>query len=311
MTILVTGATGKVAQHLVPSLVRARHPVRAMVHTASREFAVREQGADTVVAAFDDRVALGRAMRGIDTMLLLTPPHERAAQWASAAIAAAREAGVKRIVRISALLAGPQGPSDNNRQHGRTDDEVRCSGIAYVVLRPHFFMQNLLADVATLQSQGKLYAALGDASLAMIDVRDIADAAKRTLIDPSWDGHTFDLTGPASISMQQVADELSRLSAVSIAYFPVSPAEVARQVLQAGLDAWCAQTFHDYLAAYAKGWGDFTTDAIPRLLDRPARSITQFAQDILVPAMRCTTPLGCAEVQTPNSGASSRALADA
>ncbi len=299
MNILVTGATGKIAQHIIPSLVRDGHRVRAMVHSSGKESAVREQGAETVVASFEDRRALNSAFAGAETLLFLTPPHEHAAEWASAGIAAAKQAGVKRIVRISALLAGPDGPSDNNRQHGRTDDEIRHSGIANVILRPHFFMQNLLADAATMKAEGKLYAALGDANLAMIDVRDIADTAKRALIDSTWDGNSYDLTGPTSISFHQIAKELSRLLGREIRYVLVAAAEIAQNVRALGLGEWSAQTFHDYLSAYAAGWGDFTTDSVHEISGQPARSFTQFAEDILVPALKRLEPSSSPEKRAP------------
>lgn len=289
MTILVTGATGKIAQHLIPSLLDQVRSVRAMVHSPEKEAAVRELGARTVVASFEDPRSLDEAFSDVQTLLLLTPPHQHAAAWASAGIAAAKRAGVRRIVRISALLAGPDGPSDNNRQHGRTDDEVRASGIANVILRPHFFMQNLLADVATLRSEGALHAAAGDAGLGMIDTRDIADVATRALLSSAWDGQTYDLTGPASISFHEIAQELSEQLGRKITYVPVSPEALAQSIRDLGLAEWFAQGYHDYLLAYSRGWGDFTTDAVQAISGKQARTFRQFAKEILVPELSETT----------------------
>lgn len=137
-------------------------------------------------------------------------------------------------MRISAILAGSDGPSDNNRQHGRTDDELRHAGIASVILRPHFFMQNLLADVASLRSDGVIYAAAGDARLGMIDTRDIADVATKALLDPSWDGNTYDLTGPDSISFHDIARQLSELVGREIRYVPMSPDRLAQSIRDVG-----------------------------------------------------------------------------
>ncbi|WP_159587546.1 SDR family oxidoreductase [Chelativorans xinjiangense] len=138
MTILITGATGKIVQHLIPSLLEQGQSVRAMVRSPDKEVALGKQGAGTVIASFEDPGALDKAFASVETLLLVTPPHKHATGWASAGLAAAKRAGIKRIVRISALLAGPDGPSDNNRLHGRTDDELRACGIASVILRPHF-----------------------------------------------------------------------------------------------------------------------------------------------------------------------------
>ncbi|WP_054313351.1 SDR family oxidoreductase [Mesorhizobium sp. 1M-11] len=285
MTILITGATGKIAQHLIPSLLQQDQAVRAMVHSPEKRAMLERQGAKTVVASFDDPGALDAAYDGVETLLFLTPPHENASTWASAGIAAAKQAGIRRIVRISALLAGPDGPSDNNRQHGRTDDELRACGIPSVILRPHFFMQNLLADVPTLNAKDTLHAAAGDAGLAMIDTRDIADVALCALLSPAWDGNTYDLTGPASISFHEIVRELSELLGRTIRYVPISPDSLAQSVRDMGLDEWFAEGFHDYLLAYSRGWGDFTTDAVEAISGKPARRFGQFAKEVLVPKL--------------------------
>ncbi len=285
MTILITGATGKIAQHLIPSLLDQGQPVRAMVRSPDKAATFAKQGARTVIASFEDAISLDKAFAGVETLLFLTPPHERASTWASAGLAAAKRAGVKRIVRISALLAGADGPSDNNRQHGRTDDELRASGIASVILRPHFFMQNLLADVPSLQAQDTLYAAAGNAKLSMIDTRDIADVARSALLSPAWDGNTYDLTGPASVSFHEIAEELSEQLGREIRYMPVSPEALAQSIRDMGLDEWFAQGYHDYLEAYSRGWGDFTTDAVQAISGKQARTFRQFAREMLVPEL--------------------------
>lgn len=285
MTILITGATGKIAQHLIPALLDQGQLVRAMVHSPPKAATLAKRGAGTVIASFEDTTSLDKAFAGVETLLFVTPPHERASAWASAGLAAAKQAGVKRIVRISALLAGADGPSDNNRQHGRTDDELRASGIPSVILRPHFFMQNLLADVPTLRAQNILYAAAGNARLSMIDTRDIADVAKCALLSSVWDGNTYDLTGPTSISFHEIAGELSEQLGREIRYVPVSPEALAQSIRDLGLDEWFAQGYHDYLLAYSRGWGDFTTNAVQAISGKQARTFGQFAKEILVPEL--------------------------
>ena len=84
MTILITGATGKIAQHVIISLLGDGHPVRAMVRSGAQEPRLRRQGAETVIASFEDPDSLGVAAKGAETLLLLTPPHQQAAAWASA-----------------------------------------------------------------------------------------------------------------------------------------------------------------------------------------------------------------------------------
>ncbi|WP_159587548.1 hypothetical protein [Chelativorans xinjiangense] len=132
-------------------------------------------------------------------------------------------------------------------------------------------MQNLLADVPTLKAQDTPYAAAGNARLGMIDTRDIADVAMCALLSSAWDGNTYDLTGPASVSFHEIAQELSEA--------------IAQSVRDMGLGEWFAQGSHEYLLAYSRGWGDFTTDAVQAISGKQARTIRQLTNEVLVPAL--------------------------
>lgn len=289
MTILITGATGKVASQLILTIAQSGRAVRAMVHSTAKAGGPAALGADTIVGDYTDPASLDRAFAGAETVLLVTPPHARAADWASAGIAAASRGGVKRIVRISAIKAAADGPNDNSRQHARTDDEIRRSGLDFVILRPHFFMENCLFGAAeSIASEGVIRSATGHARLGMIDARDIADVAARVLLDPKWDGGTYDLTGPASISFDDVAEVLSVELDRDLRHVPISPEAAADFVRRMGGDEWQAETTRGYFRAYAAGWGDFTTDWVPRISGHAGRSFADFAREVMVPSLKST-----------------------
>lgn len=285
MTFLVTGATGKIAEYLIPSMRRLGLPTRAMVRSGSSADLLHRQNVETVVADFRDSNSLAAAFENVGTMVFITPPHEHASQWVPGALDAAKKAGIRRVIRISAILAGTRGPSDNNRQHGQTDELLRSSGLSYVILRPHFFMQNLLADIPRLQSDNTLSAAMGRAKLGMIDVRDIADTILSTLTSEKWDGGSFDLTGPASISFSEVAAEISRLWGAPVRYEEITPSQAAAAIREAGFGEWAARNSEEYFTAYSNGWGDFTTSAVSNIASGPGRSFTRFATDLLLPKL--------------------------
>jgi uncharacterized protein YbjT (DUF2867 family) len=287
MRILVTGATGTVASTLIPSLLQAGHPVRAMAHSNAKVRRLAAICPDVVVGDFADSASLDRAFAGTAAVLIVTPPHARAAEWASAALDAAKRARVRRVVRISAIKASSDGPNDNSRQHARTDEEIRQSGMDFVILRPHFFMQNCLFGTAeSVASSGVVRFAGGDARLGMIDPRDIADVAARALVDSRWDGGTYDLTGPACISFHDVAQTLSRMLNRKVRYEPISPEAAADFVRRAGGSEWQAEATRGYFRAYAAGWGDFTTDWVQQISKQSARSFEQFADEIAAPLLR-------------------------
>src|SRR5690606_17657949 len=155
--ILITGATGTIGRRVVEGLVAKGAPVAALVRDAAKAAAMEAAGARSHVGTFEDGASLERAFATVDTVVLITPPSAGASEPATAATAAAKRAGARKIVRSSALKADPSGPTDNTRQHGRTDAALADCGLTYVILRPHYFQQNVLGSLATISAEGKIY----------------------------------------------------------------------------------------------------------------------------------------------------------
>ena len=89
--------------------------------------------------------------------------------------------------RISVVMPDERRPTDNVRQHSEADAKLQASGLAFTILRPHFFMQNLFMSAGTIGQEGKMYWGMGDGKMSMIDVRDIADVAAKVAIDDEHD----------------------------------------------------------------------------------------------------------------------------
>ncbi len=121
--------------------------------------------------------------------------------------------------------------------------------------------------------------AVKDGKIGMIDVRDIVDVAVKVLTVDGYEGKTYTLTGPASISFHDVAAGLSKALAKEVRYVDV-PLETGRQaMISIGLPEWVADAFGEYMTAFSEGYGDFTTDAVENITGQPARSYETFARD--------------------------------
>jgi len=155
--------------------------------------------------------------------------------------------------------------------------------VAY--LRPHYFMQNILGSAQSIATDGVFYQEMREARLAMIDVRDIADSATKVMIDRSHAGRTYTLTGPDSITWNTVAQAFAAALGRPVKYIPVPPEAVADSIREMGRGEWAAGVLRDYCATYGSGWGDFVTDDVQKLTGHPARSIEQFAREVLGPAL--------------------------
>ena len=99
------------------------------------------------------------------------------------------------------------------------------AGVAWTILRPHHFMQNLLDATVFDRKAGRVYSASGDGRIPFIDTRDIAAAAVATLTEDGHEGAVYTLTGPEAISYRDVTQILSRLLDRPLAYVPESEAE--------------------------------------------------------------------------------------
>lgn len=283
-TILVTGATGSISSNLIPQLVKGGAGVRAVVRDAKKGEALKKQGCDVVVHDLDKSEGIENLFKGVDAAFLLTAPNPNASKQMSNLIQGAKKSGNKpHIVRLSALKAAPDAPTENGRLHHKSDQELIDSGLTYTILRPQFFFQNALWGLDAIKNEGKLYQGMGDAKIGMIDVRDVADCAANVLLKGGHEGKIYTPTGPVSVSWHDVAKELSQVAGKNVEYVPV-PLDAVRESVKGmtGSD-WMAQLMVDYSKAYSEGWGDFTTNDVQTLAGHKPRGPKEFASEVVAP----------------------------
>jgi uncharacterized protein YbjT (DUF2867 family) len=102
---------------------------------------------EQVVGDLDRPETIAAALAGVDRVFLLTTQSSRQPEWERAVIGAAARAGVGQLVKLSVFRADEQSPLQVARQHGQAERVLAQSGLAATILRPVFFMQNLLAMV--------------------------------------------------------------------------------------------------------------------------------------------------------------------
>ncbi|WP_061289460.1 SDR family oxidoreductase [Herbidospora cretacea] len=271
MTILITGANGTVSREVLNSL-RGTEDLRVLV----RDRAKAPAGVEVAVGDLHHPETLDQAFKGVDKVWLLTAMGPDATHASSNAVWAARQAGVRHVVRMSAIGAGHDAPTRNGRLHALSDLELAASGLGWTVVRPAYFMQNVLGSV----SGGTFYGAPGEGRVGMIDVRDIADFAAAVLRDPApHHGQTYTITGPESVRLRDVTGTLSEVAGGRLAFQPVRPDDAYPVLLNAGMKEWDAAVTTEYLRAYDAGWGDYTTPTFTEVTGRPGRTFPEFARD--------------------------------
>ena len=280
-SVLVTGATGTVSTALLAELKgKPGMRLRALVHDAGKAAALVEEGYDVAVGDLEEPETLEDAFEGVDILWLLTPASALEPSLGSNAVDAARKAKVKHIVRNSAIKAAHDAPNRNGRLHAQVEDAVKASGIPWTILRPHYYMQNLLSSAGSVASDGMLYMNMGEARVGMIDARDVGVLAAKVILDPgSHAGMIYNPTGPEPTTMQDAAEALGHVLGKPVHYVAL-PQEAARDaMLGFGLSRWFVGNVVDYGRVYSQGWGDFVTSDFTDITGQKARSFKQFATD--------------------------------
>ena len=278
--ILITGATGNVGGAALDNLGSTDADLRVLTRDESKAQGMRDRGVEAVVGDFLRLETLRPALEGVSTVFLLTPIHPEQVPQASNVIEAAKESGSDtRIVRLSVHQASHEAPTRISRQHAEIEDELRSSGLPYTLLRPQSLMQNTLLAARTVASEGRIYQPFEDGRLGMIDARDIGEVAANVLTEDGHQGEVYTLTGPASISFYDVAQELSEILGKEVSYIPISLEKAKEAMLEMGIPEWKADALNEYAKAHSEGYSDWTTDDFEQLTGHPATSYKKFASD--------------------------------
>jgi uncharacterized protein YbjT (DUF2867 family) len=273
--ILVIGATGTVGSEVVRQLVATGERPRALVRDPATARQRLGDQVEQVVGDLDRPETIAAALAGVDRVFLLTTQSSRQPEWERAVIGAAARAGVGQLVKLSVFRANEQSPLQVARQHGQAERVLAQSGLAATILRPVFFMQNLLAMV----HDGAIATAAGDGRVAMVDARDIAAVAVATLTGGGHAGKTYTLTGPQALTFYQVASILSRQTGRPLRHVRVPPDKVRVALQGRGVAAWYADDMAKLHSMLAVGYEEVVTDDIHRVTGRPPRTLAQFAGD--------------------------------
>jgi uncharacterized protein YbjT (DUF2867 family) len=273
--ILVTGATGQIGREVVRRLAGTA-PLRALVRDPG---AAELDGAELAVGSFDDVAALARAAAGVETLYLAGRDNPDQVGQHDRVLAAAAAAGVRHVVKLSAVGAAAASPVALMRWHAETEAHLRASAFRWTFLRPHLYMQNLLRFAGEVAAHGTLTAPMGAGRFPLVDTRDVAAAAATVVRDPdAHTGRAYALTGPQTLTYAEVAAALADVVGHPVAYRAAEPAAFRTGLMDAGIPEWRA----DDLAAIAAAYSDDerrVSDDLPTLLGRPPTPIARFLAD--------------------------------
>jgi uncharacterized protein YbjT (DUF2867 family) len=277
--ILISGASGNAGGAVLGEVLKSDSGVRAMVRS-KEDAAKAPQGATAVIADFADKQSLRRALEGVDTVYLVCSPVRELVELESNMIDACREGGVKHVVLNSALGAGDFSKSFPS-WHRKVEDKLKASGMAYTILRPNGFMQNLIAYFApSIRAQGVFYQSTGNAKISHIDLRDIAAAAASILRSPSQHaGTTYELNGPEALSYAEVAEKISMATRRNVQYVDIPPDAQRKSLLDMGMPDFLVTALLELQEYYASGKASRVDSTLESLINRAPTKMDDFLKE--------------------------------
>ncbi|MFJ2557464.1 MULTISPECIES: NAD(P)H-binding protein [unclassified Streptomyces] len=275
--ILVTGATGTIGSEVVRLLAERGEPVRALTRDPAR--ASVPYGVEVVRGDFDDPASLERAAAGAAALFLLSAPGPAVALHDRAMLAAARAAGVGRVVKVSAIGTGEADQAAVGSWHLPGEEAVRASGMAWTLLRPSSFASNALAWARSVRTGEPVPNMTGTGAVGVVDPRDVAAVAVEALVSAGHDGRAYTLTGPESLSVPEQTARLGRILGRAIGTVDVPPDVARAQLLGSGMDASFVEVVIDGNAFIRSGRGAVLTGEVERVLGRPPRAFDTWVDD--------------------------------
>jgi NAD(P)H dehydrogenase (quinone) len=268
--ILVTGAAGKTGQAVIKALVARRQPVRALVRRDEQTQIVKSLGAkEATVGDMRDVSTLTRSTKGAHAVYHICPnvsPDEIAI--GKAAITAARETGVEQFVFHSVMHPQTEAMTHHWKKL-RVEEALFESGLAYTILQPASYMQNVLGGWKAIVERGVYtvpYAV--ETRMSMVDLEDVAEAVAAVLTEPGHLGATYELAGPEVLTQTQVAQILSKHLKRPVHAEQITIEAWSHQAQASGMGEYQIETLIRMFQYYDRNgfWGNPHT--LTNLLDR-------------------------------------------
>jgi len=230
MKVFLTGATGFVGRNMLTRLLEEGHTVRALGRDPQKAAQLAQSGVELVPGDVVEARGLDQGLEGCDAAIHLVGIIIEKGKNTFAAVhhlgtrnvvEAARRAGVRRFVQMSALGARADGPAPYQTTKWRGEEEVRKSGLPFCILRPSLIFgpgDGFVTQMMETMRSAPLFRpvpGVGEPRFRPIFVGDVTACFARALTAEAATNQTIELGGADELSLNQVLAEIARCAGVS------------------------------------------------------------------------------------------------
>lgn len=283
MKVLVTGATGTVGSELVKALLQRGADVRALTRKQPKT-GTFPAAVEIALGDLTDPVSVAEAIKGVDKLFLLIGNVADELTQALTAYGLSKKAGLKHVTYLSVFK--PDQFLDVPHFGGKyaVEEAIRAGGIPYTILRPGYFFQNERQLKAVLTGPGVYPIPAGNQGIAVVDVRDIAEAAAISLTEEGHAGKMYDLVSSEMLTGPKAAATWSKLMGKKVVYTGHEDFDgFEAQLRETGMPSWLAHDLRVMFEGYVERGFSNTEDQTARfaaLLGHQPRTYSSFAEEL-------------------------------
>lgn len=267
--VLLVGATGRLGGRIARELLSRGVPVRALCRPSSGYGALQRMGAEIAIGDLKDTASLDAACAGVDTVVTTANTARRTgddtvdtvdAQGTRDLIDAARKAGVRHFVFMSALAANEHSPVPLMAAKGRNEAYLRASGMAWTILAPNLFMESWATQIVAQPAQaGDPVIIIGEGRTrhTFIAEHDVAAFVVAAVNNPATENRRLVIGGPQALSWRDVIATYEKALGRPIEAQFVAPGQVVGKL---------AMAVQPLLAAMDTFESDFDTSTLAKEL---------------------------------------------
>lgn len=276
--ILITGATGTSGRPIVNALLERGERVRVLARDPEKAAKLLGDDVEIVRGDFSDVGSLEAAMEGVERAMLIINSVPNLVELEANFIDAAKRSDVGHVVKFSVDLADENSDMRFMRLHATSEAKLKGSGLAWTMLHPTFFLQNILGYAAMVKA-GALYMPTGNGKAPFVDTRDIAAVAAAALTERGHEGKTYVITGPRSVSLADIAKALGDAIGREVKHVDVPPEAAKQSLVQAGVPEWSADGINELNAALKAGRFDHLSSAVRDVGKKEPITLEQFVRE--------------------------------
>jgi NAD(P)H dehydrogenase (quinone) len=276
MVVAITGASGHLGRKTAELVLDRLDPSQVVLLTRTPDALadLADRGAAVRRADFDEPRSVQDALGEVERMLLISALElGHRVQQHRAAIDAAQHAGVRHLLYTSIPNPVEQNPAGVVPDHQATEEALKASGLAWTFLRNNLYAEYQVPTAAQAIATGQLVTNAASGRTAYVSRDDCAAAAAAVLTTSGHESRSYDITGPQSVSAEELAALAGEIAGQKIDVVDVDDDAFVAGLTRVGLPEEAARLYASFGASAREGFLERVSSAVEDLTGEAPRSL--------------------------------------